>query len=143
MLRLHFSSGVSPCKIVADFRSLFSHLIVRDLLHLLRCIRSEYKTISSRLNLIKRSIRKEHLFKVTRKLFGRDDFIARPRSIQIGFYGFGEVVYDLDSTVDLIVEYIRNDCQIKSEYLEKIDSFFAYNDKNNSARVLDEILKLR
>lgn len=56
--------------------------------------------------------------------------------------GFGEVVYDLESTVDLLVEYMETGCQLKPKYLERIEGFYAYTDKNNSLRILEEIKKL-
>lgn len=56
--------------------------------------------------------------------------------------GFGEITTDLDSTVDKLIEYMKNDCRMKPEYLKRIKQFFAFNDKNNSQRVLNHILKL-
>lgn len=56
--------------------------------------------------------------------------------------GFGEVEYTLDKTVDRIIEYVENDCKIKPLYKERIDNFFAYNDKNNCKRVYDAIVGL-
>lgn len=45
--------------------------------------------------------------------------------------GFGEVVYDLDHTIDLIIEYAKGGCVLKDKYRERIDAFFAFNDQNN------------
>ena len=56
--------------------------------------------------------------------------------------GFGEVEYDLESTVDRIIEYMENDCKLKDKYRERIDKFFAFNDQNNCQRVYEEIIKL-
>lgn len=56
--------------------------------------------------------------------------------------GFGEVTYDLDSTVDLIIDYMKNGCQLKEKYRERIDSFFAFNDKNNCERVYKRITEM-
>ena len=56
--------------------------------------------------------------------------------------GFGEVEYDLESTVDRIIEYMENGCQLKDKYRERIDKFFAFNDQNNCQRVYEAILKL-
>ena len=56
--------------------------------------------------------------------------------------GFGEVEYDLESTVNRIIEYMKTDCQLKDKYRERIDGFFAYNDKNNCKRVYDAIKSL-
>ena len=56
--------------------------------------------------------------------------------------GFGEVTYDLEGTIDKIIEYVENDCQLKETYKKRIDQFFAFNDKNNCKRVLERILAL-
>ncbi len=56
--------------------------------------------------------------------------------------GFGEVAYDYDTTVNLLIEYMENGCKLKDKYRERIDSFFAFNDKNNCQRILDKILEL-
>lgn len=56
--------------------------------------------------------------------------------------GFGEVVYDLEHTIDLILEYVKNGCVLKDNYRKRIDSFFAFDDQNNSQRVLDKVLNL-
>ncbi len=56
--------------------------------------------------------------------------------------GFGEVEYDLEGTVDRIIEYMENGCQLKDKYRQRIDSFFAFNDKNNCERVYQKILAL-
>ena len=56
--------------------------------------------------------------------------------------GFGEVEYDLEGTVDRIVEYMENGCQLKDVYRARIDAFFAFNDRNNCRRVYESILAL-
>ncbi len=56
--------------------------------------------------------------------------------------GFGEVVMTEDELVDLIIEYIQNDCQIKDKYSKRINEFFLYNDKNNCDRVYNAIKKI-
>ena len=56
--------------------------------------------------------------------------------------GFGEIAYDLESTIDLIIDYVENDCQLKEKYRKRIDNFFAFNDKNNCKRVVEKILEL-
>ena len=54
--------------------------------------------------------------------------------------GFGPVCYDYESTVKKLIEFIENDCVINEKYLEKIEHFFEYNDKNNCKRVFEEII---
>lgn len=56
--------------------------------------------------------------------------------------GFGEVEYDLDSTVDRIIEYMENGCQLKEKYRQRIENFFAFNDQNNCKRVFEKIMEL-
>ena len=56
--------------------------------------------------------------------------------------GFGEVEYDLESTVDRIIEYMENGCQLKDKYRERIDKFFAFNDQNNCQRVYEKIIEM-
>lgn len=53
--------------------------------------------------------------------------------------GFGEVCKDEEELVDLIVEYIKNDCKMKDEYSKRVDDFFVYIDKNNCKRVYEAI----
>ena len=57
--------------------------------------------------------------------------------------GFGEVVTDVNSTIDLILQYASNGCQLKEIYKKRIDSFFAFNDRNNCKRVLEKIMKMQ
>lgn len=57
--------------------------------------------------------------------------------------GFGEVCYDEEILINLIVEYMEKGCLLKGKYRQQIDNFFAYNDKDNCERVYEEILKLK
>ncbi len=54
--------------------------------------------------------------------------------------GFGEVLYDADSTIDTLIDYMENECKPKDIYLERINKFFKYSDKNNRERILSAIL---
>ena len=56
--------------------------------------------------------------------------------------GLGEVTYDLDSTVDTIIEYMKSGCRLKEKYADRIRKFYAYHDKNNCERVYKKILQL-
>ncbi len=76
--------------------------------------------------------------------FDKEEFYGGDHIAQKGYFdyerdGFGEVEYDLDSTVDRIVEYMENGCQLKEKYRERIDNFFAFNDKNNCERLFDKL----
>ncbi len=78
--------------------------------------------------------------------FDADEFYAGGHTSSGGYYddvkdSFGEVEYDLESTVNRIIEYMENGCQLKDEYRKRIDKFFAYNDKNNCQRVYDKIME--
>ena len=55
--------------------------------------------------------------------------------------GFGPVLTSLDDTVDKIIDYLAHDCQMEEEYLERVDNFFAFTDRNNCQRILAEIKK--
>lgn len=79
--------------------------------------------------------------------FDRDEFYSGGQMYTEGYFdyekdGFGEVEYDLESTVDRIIEYMENGCQLKDKYRRRIDDFFAYGDKNNSQRVYEKIMEL-
>ncbi len=56
--------------------------------------------------------------------------------------GFGEVIKDHKDLINIIKEYIDNDCKIKEKYLERINKFYMYHDKNNCKRNYDAIMKL-
>ena len=55
----------------------------------------------------------------------------------------GEIVKDKDKLINVLCEYMDNDCKIKDEYRKRIDNFFVYHDYNNSKRVYDNIMKSR
>ena len=40
-----------------------------------------------------------------------------------------------------IIKIINNNCKLESKYEQKIDSFFAFNDKNNCERIWQEVKK--
>ena len=54
---------------------------------------------------------------------------------------FGAKIKDEDEIIDKIIEYIDNDCKMEEEYVERVNKFFKYTDKNNCKRVYDWILK--
>ncbi len=53
--------------------------------------------------------------------------------------GLGEICKDESELVDLIIEYIENDCKIKEKYSKRIQDFFIFTDKNNCKRVHEAI----
>jgi len=56
--------------------------------------------------------------------------------------GFGEVIFDVQTLVDTIIEYMKNGCKMKKEYLDRCDNFFEFNDCNNCHRVYESIVEL-
>lgn len=56
--------------------------------------------------------------------------------------GFGPVVSNTDALKDLLRKAIKNGCKVSKKYLKRMDSFFAYNDKNNCKRIWDEVNKI-
>lgn len=79
--------------------------------------------------------------------FDRDEFFAGEHVFTKGYFdyerdGLGEVTYTMDDTIDLIIDYVKNDCMMKDKYRERADKFFAFNDKDNCKRVVNRIIEL-
>ena len=79
--------------------------------------------------------------------FDKEQFFSGEHVCRKGYFdyerdGFGEVEYDLDSTVDRIIEYMENGCKMKEVYKKRVDEFFAFNDKNNCERLYQRITEL-
>lgn len=77
--------------------------------------------------------------------FDEEEFFSGTHSYTKGYFdyerdGFGEVEYTLEGTVDRIIEYMENGCQLKDKYRQRIDDFFAFNDRNNCQRVYEKII---
>ena len=56
--------------------------------------------------------------------------------------GFGEVCRSEDELVDEIIEYMKNNCEMKEKYEKRVKAYFLFTDKNNSMRVYDAIRRL-
>ena len=56
--------------------------------------------------------------------------------------GFGEVCARESELLSLIDDYLKNDCQVKPFYLQRIDGFFPLHDSQNCERIFREIIKL-
>ena len=54
--------------------------------------------------------------------------------------GFGEVITEEKELIELITNYIKNECQMKDEYNQNMKKFFKYHDKQNCKRVYEWIL---
>ncbi len=79
--------------------------------------------------------------------FDSDKFFSGEHMYVKGYFdyeqdGFGEVEYSLENTVDRIIEYIENGCQLKDQYRKRIEKFFAFHDQNNCERVYKRIMEL-
>ena len=79
--------------------------------------------------------------------FDKDEFFSGEHVYTKGYFdyvrdGFGEVEYDLESTIDRIIEYVKNNCELKPIYRERINNFFAFDDKDNRKRVVEKIINL-
>lgn len=57
--------------------------------------------------------------------------------------GFGEVVYNLEDTVNTLIAYMENDCRLKDEYRGRIDRFFAFDDHDCCKRVYEHIMQMK
>lgn len=79
--------------------------------------------------------------------FDAEEFFAGDHMYVKGYFdyerdGFGEVESDLEGTVDRIIEYMENGCQLKDKYRERVDNFFLYHDQNNCQRVYEKIAEI-
>ena len=79
--------------------------------------------------------------------FDKEEFFSGAHNYSKGYFdyerdGFGEVAYDLNGTISMIEKYIKNGCVLSDTYRNRIDSFFAFNDKKNCQRVLEKVLSL-
>lgn len=57
--------------------------------------------------------------------------------------GFGEVVTEESELLELIEQYLAEDCRLKPEYQQRIDGFFPLHDDKNCERIYREIQKLK
>ena len=55
--------------------------------------------------------------------------------------GFGDVIKDENDLIGKIKYYVSNNSQMEDKYRNRVESFFRYNDNNNSKRVYDWIKK--
>lgn len=56
--------------------------------------------------------------------------------------GFGPVCEDYDRTVQTLTGLVLDDCREPEEYRERVETFFAFTDKDNCRRVFEEIRRL-
>lgn len=79
--------------------------------------------------------------------FDKERFFSGEHTYKKGYFdyekdGFGEVVYELDNLIDLIISYMENGCRMSDKYKNRVENFFAYHDCNNCQRVYEKILEL-
>ena len=68
-----------------------------------------------------------------------DDYHYRDGYFDYETMGFGEIINNEEALIENITEYMDNDCRMKDKYVERVNSFFKYTDKNNSKRVYEWI----
>ena len=56
--------------------------------------------------------------------------------------GFGPITTTLDETVDALISCMENDCQMEQRYIDRVEAFFAYTDRNNCKRVYEAIQEI-
>ncbi|MDE7131286.1 MAG: CDP-glycerol glycerophosphotransferase family protein, partial [Lachnospiraceae bacterium] len=56
--------------------------------------------------------------------------------------GFGEVTYDMESLIEVIISYMESGCKVHEPYGSRMDNFFAFHDYNNCERVYKKIKEL-
>ena len=71
-----------------------------------------------------------------------DDYHFHESFFDYDTMGFGEVVSNENDLVDIIEEYLLNNCIMKEEYIKRVDKFYKFKDKNNCKRVYDSIKNL-
>ena len=76
--------------------------------------------------------------------FDSEEFFSGKHSYTKGDFdyerdGFGEVCYDEETIVELLIEYMESDCKLKNKYSERIEKAFAFRDKNNCKRIYKNI----
>ena len=54
--------------------------------------------------------------------------------------GFGEIARSSEGLINLIMNYVNLDCEMKDKYKKRVDDFFEFRDKNNCKRVYEFIL---
>ncbi|MCQ4635275.1 CDP-glycerol glycerophosphotransferase family protein [Anaerovorax odorimutans] len=78
--------------------------------------------------------------------FDHDTFFAG-HSYDKGYFeyerdGFGPVCYNYEDTVAAIIQSVKNGCKMETQYIERVNQFFAWKDKNNCERVYRAILDM-
>ena len=56
--------------------------------------------------------------------------------------GFGEVCGNEEELLEIICEYMENDCRMKEKHIKNVEDYFIFTDKNNCRRVHEAIKKI-
>ena len=71
-----------------------------------------------------------------------DDYHFQETFFDYETMGFGEVISEEDKLIDVINEYLINNCEMSDEYKKRVDNFFKFKDKNNCKRIYNAIKEL-
>ena len=71
-----------------------------------------------------------------------DDYNFKNGYFNYESMGFGEIVDDESDLINMIENYLGNNCKMKDIYKKRVDNFYMFNDKNNCKRVYGAIRKL-
>lgn len=79
--------------------------------------------------------------------FDRYEFFSGSHVYKEGYFdyekqGFGDVAYDYEKTVALILKNVMSGCRLEDKYRKRINAFFTFHDKNNSERIYKKIIEL-
>lgn len=70
-----------------------------------------------------------------------DDYHYDKGYFDFDIHAFGDVVDSEQSLVDKIKWYIEHDCKLEEKYIERVNNFFIFNDRENCKRVYEWIYK--
>ena len=69
-----------------------------------------------------------------------DDYHYKEGYFKYDVHGFGPIIKNEEKLINKINDIISNACQMEDKYVERVNEFFKYNDKNNCKRVYEWIL---
>lgn len=84
--------------------------------------------------------------KVIYTQFDKEDFFKN-HTYSEGYFkyekdAFGPVIYNFEDAKKEIIKSIDNNCELEKKYIDKINKFYSYDDKNNCERIYNEIKKI-
>ena len=69
-----------------------------------------------------------------------DDYHYKEGYFKYDVHGFGPIIKNEENLINEINDIMSNGCQMEDKYVERVNEFFKYNDKNNCKRVYEWIL---